>query len=92
MIHQENINNKNYNKALKILAGIANFNGKLEEFKEFIKKDMVQEIIKDKKNEFILIEEKRNTKLTKNERRKHNYGINSNVKTSNIINHEFAGN
>ena len=89
---REYLNNNNYKKALKILAGIAAFNGKLEEFKEIIKQDMYQEIIKGKKNEIILIEGERSTKLKKNEKRKKNDEINSNSKTSNRMNHESGGN
>ena len=48
---------------------------------------MYQEIIKDKKNEFILYEGERNTK-----RKKKNEETNSNFKSMNIINHESAGN
>ena len=33
------INNKNYEKTVEILVGIASFNGKLDEFRESIKQD-----------------------------------------------------
>ena len=83
---REYINNKNSKKALEILLGIASFNGKLEEFRESIKQEMYQEIMRDKKSELILNEEESRYKLEKKEE------INSNTKSLNIMNNESASN
>ena len=45
------INKKNYRKTIKILEGIASFNGKLEEFRNSIRLDEYQEIMSEIKGE-----------------------------------------
>ena len=45
------INNRDYKKTMKILEGIAYFNGKLEDFRESIKEEEFQDFIKELKGE-----------------------------------------
>jgi predicted MFS family arabinose efflux permease len=45
------INKKNYRKTIKILEGIASFNGKLDEFRNSIRQDEYQEIMSEIKGE-----------------------------------------
>ena len=45
------INKKNYRKTIKILEGIASFNGKLDEFRDSIRQDEYQEILSEIKGE-----------------------------------------
>ena len=59
------INKKNYEKTIKILEGIASFNGKLDEFRESIKQDEYQEIISVIKGEEV-IKDKKNNENEKN--------------------------
>ena len=64
---REYINNKNYKKTMKILEGIASFNGKLDEFRESIKQEEYQEFINEIKGEEI-VKVKDNENGEKNEK------------------------
>ena len=46
------INNNDYDKVIHILEGIASFNGKLDEFRESIKQEDNQEIMKEIRSQF----------------------------------------
>ena len=65
------INKKNYRETMKILEGIASFNGKLDEFRESIRLDEYQDIINEiRGEENINIEDSNNENQEKKEEEK----------------------
>ena len=57
------INSNNYNEVIRILEGIAKFNGKLEEFRETIQQEEYQEIISVIKGEPIIPPSERTSRI-----------------------------
>jgi MFS family permease len=77
---REYFNSNNYDKVIKILEGIASFNGKLEEFREGIEKD--EEIKSIIKGEPLMNPSERPSKADTKEKNKEEENINENNENS----------